>query len=392
MRKGWDYKKLGECFPYIKNGANIKQIKDAKGYPITRIETLSGGLFNRDRMGYADIFDINRFQDYILEDGDLLMSHINSKAYIGRTVEYNSMNDEIIIHGMNLLRIKSNRNIILSPFFQFYTNSWHFKRNIARIRKDAVNQSSFAIADLKRIPIPVPSLAEQQSIVSELDKINELISLKKAQLSDLDTLAQSIFYEMFGDPIENEKGWEVKKLGSLCETSSGGTPSKTHSEYYEGGTIPWLRSGEVSQGFIYETEMFITEAGLNNSSAKFFPPDTVVVAMYGATVGQVGVIKKEMTTNQAICGIFPNKYFYPTFLFYFLMGMKPVYLKDAAGGAQPNISQGIIKNTQVYLPPLSLQQSFARKVEAIEQQKTQITATIKDLKTLLASRMQYWFD
>ena len=114
--------------------------------------------------------------------------------------------------------------------------------------------------------------------------------------------------------------------------------------------------------------------------------------MYGATVGQVGVIKKEMTTNQAICGIFPNKYFYPTFLFYFLMGMKPVYLKDAAGGAQPNISQGIIKITQVYLPPLSLQQSFARKVEAIEQQKTQITATIKDLKTLLASRMQYWFD
>jgi type I restriction enzyme S subunit len=82
MREGWTYKKLGECFPYIKNGANIKQIKDAKGYPITRIETLSGGVFNRDRMGYADIFDINKFQDYLIEDGDLLMSHINSKTYI----------------------------------------------------------------------------------------------------------------------------------------------------------------------------------------------------------------------------------------------------------------------------------------------------------------------
>jgi restriction endonuclease S subunit len=197
---------------------------------------------------------------------------------------------------------------------------------------------------------------------------------------------------MFGDPIVNEKGWEVKKLGEIFETSSGGTPSKSHSEYYEGGNIPWLRSGEVSQGFIYESEMFITDSGLKNSSAKLFPSDTVVVAMYGATVGQVGVIKKEMTTNQAICGIFPNEKYSPIFMFYFLMGMKPIYLRSAAGGAQPNISQGIIKNTLVPLVPLPLQQEFAKRIELIEQQKAQIGSTIKDLETLLASRMQHWFD
>ena len=102
-----------------------------------------------------------------------------------------------------------------------------------------------------------------------------------------------------------KEGWEVKKLGNICETSSGGTPSKSHPEYYEGGNIPWLRSGEISQGHIYETELYITDEGLKKSSAKIFPIDTVVIAMYGATVGQVGILKKEMSTNQAVCGIFP---------------------------------------------------------------------------------------
>ena len=393
MRKGWDYKKLGECFPYIKNGANIKQIKDAKGYPITRIETLSGGLFNRDRMGYADIFDINRFQDYILEDGDLLMSHINSKAYIGRTVEYNSMNDEIIIHGMNLLRIKSNRNIILSPFFQFYTNSWHFKRNIARIRKDAVNQSSFAIADLKRIPIPVPPLAEQQSIVSELDKIHELISLKKAQLSDLDTLAQSIFYEMFGDPIENEKGWEVKKLGEIAAEKLSYGSGASAIEY--DGETRYVRITDITDG----GELDANVVSPNAFDNKYLLNDgDILFARSGATVGKTFLYKPKygrcIYAGYLIRYVPDKKVVSPLYVFSFT---KTNYYKSFISSsqrtvAQPNINAKQYGDLLIPLPPLPLQQSFARKIEAIEQQKTQIIATTKDLETLLASRMQYWFD
>ena len=215
MREGWELKKIGECFSYIKNGANIKQTKGAEGYPITRIETLSGGVFNRDRLGYADVVDLEQYKDHILESGDLLVSHINSKTYIGRTVVYEGKQGENIIHGMNLLRLKHNRSLINSAFLCYYTQSVSFKLDIMRIRKDAVNQSSFAISDFKKIRIPVPVLATQLSIVSELDKLNELIQIKKEQLKDYDTLAQSIFYEMFGDPVENEKGWEVKKLGEV---------------------------------------------------------------------------------------------------------------------------------------------------------------------------------
>ena len=389
MREGLELKKIGECFSYIKNGANIKQTKGAGGYPITRIETLSGGVFNRDRLGYADVVDLEQYKDYILESGDLLVSHINSKTYIGRTVVYEGKQGENIIHGMNLLRLKHNRSLINSAFLCYYTQSVSFKLDIMRIRKDAVNQSSFAISDFKKIRIPVPVLATQLSIVSELDKLNELIQIKKEQLKDYDALAQSIFYEMFGDPVE--KGWEVRKLGDICKTSSGGTPSKAHTEYYN-GEIMWLRSGEVSQGDIYSTEQTITLLGLENSSAKIFPVNTVVIAMYGATVGQVGILRKEMSTNQAICGIFPNGDLTPEYLYYFLISKKAEFLKSAIGGAQANISQQIIRKTLIPLPPLSLQSSFTCKIRQIKLQKAAVQSTITDLETLLAARMQYWFD
>jgi type I restriction enzyme, S subunit len=150
--------------------------------------------------------------------------------------------------------------------------------------------------------------------------------------------------------------WPVEKLGDLCRTGSGGTPLKAKKEYYEGGTIPWLLSGEVSQGEVREATRFITQKGLENSAAKIFPKDTVLVAMYGATAGQVGILRFEAATNQAVCGIFPNKHFIPEFLFYLLLSRKDELVAQAAGNAQPNISQIKIRNTIVPVVPLPEQQ------------------------------------
>ena len=136
-----------------------------------------------------------------------------------------------------------------------------------------------------------------------------------------------------------KQGWEIKKLGEVCETGAGGTPLKTHNDYYAGGTIPWLLSGEVSQGEIFEAKNFITEKGLKNSSAKLFPPNTVLVAMYGATAGQVGILRFEAATNQAVCGILPNDKTIPEYLFYCFLSKKEELVAQAVGGAQPNISR-----------------------------------------------------
>lgn len=273
-----------------------------------------------------------------------------------------------------------------ASFLYYYLMNYRWEGSNKAVMGITLNK-----ATISKHKIAIPPKPTQLSIVSELDKLNELIRIKKEQLKDYDTLAQSIFYEMFGDPVVNEKGWEVKKIGDVCKTSSGGTPSKAHDEYYN-GDILWLRSGEVGQGDIYDTEQTITLLGLENSSAKIFPVNTVVIAMYGATVGQVGILRKEMSTNQAICGILPNGVLTPEYLNYFLLRMKSEFLKLAIGGAQANISQQIIRKTLIPLPPLSLQKYFTCRIRQIEQQKAAIQKTITDLETLLAARMQYWFD
>jgi type I restriction enzyme S subunit len=150
--------------------------------------------------------------------------------------------------------------------------------------------------------------------------------------------------------------WQTKKLGDVCKTSSGGTPLKSHKEYYENGSIPWILSGEVSQGEIYNSRHFITDEGLKNSSAKLFPQETVLVAMYGATAGQVGILKFPATTNQAVCGIFPTQILLPKFIYYFFLSIKDDLLKQAVGGAQPNISQLKIREQQIPIPPIEIQE------------------------------------
>lgn len=140
---------VDDCFVDIKNGANIKQGEIDGGYPITRIETLSDDKFNRDRMGYAGIIDISKYESFVLEDGDLLMSHINSPKYLGRTVMYEKLGDEVIIHGMNLLRLRAKQNLILPAYAEFLFHSRSMREQIAKIMKKSVNQASFSVSDLK---------------------------------------------------------------------------------------------------------------------------------------------------------------------------------------------------------------------------------------------------
>ena len=187
-------------------------------------------------------------------------------------------------------------------------------------------------------------------------------------------------------------GWEYSKIGKLCKTYSGGTPLKNVKEYYQDGTIPWLRSGEVCKKYIDKTEMFITQKGLENSSAKYYPIDTVVVAMYGATAAQVGILKIEATSNQAVCGIIPNSNFQPEFLYYFFSYRKEFLASQAQGGAQPNISQVKIKNLEVPVPPLSEQQSIVDYLDSafakIDAMKANAEKALGEAKALFQASLK----
>jgi type I restriction enzyme, S subunit len=193
-----------------------------------------------------------------------------------------------------------------------------------------------------------------------------------------------------------KQGWEIKKLGDVCETGAGGTPLKAHKDFYEGGTIPWLMSGEVSQGEVFEARNFITEKGLKNSSAKLFPINTVLVAMYGATAGQVGILKFEACTNQAVCGILPNDKTIPEYLFYCFLSKKEELVSQAVGGAQPNISQIKIRNTKIPLPPLPEQQRIVsildKTFSVIERSRNNAEQNLRNAKELFESYLQGVFE
>lgn len=248
-------------------------------------------------------------------------------------------------------------------------------------------------ATISQHKIGFPSLSEQKFIVSELDKINELINLKKTQLSDIDKLAQNVFYEMFGHPLINEKEWKTKKYGECFTIGAGGTPSKSNPLYWDNGIIPWIGSNMCQNCIITETDgKYITSEGLKNSSAKMLDPGTVLVALVGATIGKVALLRICTSTNQniAFIKVNENKLFCPEFVYYHLMNQYDEFMLIGNGDFKM-ANQAFIKSLTIMMPPISLQQEFAKRLKMIEQQKLLINSTVENLETLLASRMQYWF-
>ena len=155
------------------------------------------------------------------------------------------------------------------------------------------------------------------------------------------------------------------RLGDIFEISSGGTPNKKYASYYENGTIPWVKTGDLKEKYVSENIECITEEGVANSSAKLFPPDTVLVAMYGATIGACSILPYSATTNQACAAFLPNKNVMPNYLYYFLLSKKEKFIKDGVGGAQPNISAGYLKNVQFDILELAEQQKIVEQLDKV---------------------------
>jgi type I restriction enzyme S subunit len=160
----------------------------------------------------------------------------------------------------------------------------------------------------------------------------------------------------------------LKKIQDIAETTSGGTPSRNITSYY-GGNIPWIKSGELNDGFIEKSEEYITEEGLNNSSAKVYPKGTLVLALYGATVGKVGILNIEAASNQAVCAIFPNKDVNRDYLFWFFRQKRYDYIKSSFGGAQPNISQKVVKGTLAPIPDYKVQENIVKFLNHYESKR-----------------------
>lgn len=230
--------------------------------------------------------------------------------------------------------------------------------------------------EVARIEIPLPPLEVQEEIVKELEGYQAVIDG-----------AQKVI-DNWKPTLPINPNWEKVKLGEVCKTSSGGTPLTTKEEYYTPAEIPWINSGEVKNGEIKSAIKYISKLGMEKSSAKLMPKETVLVAMYGATAGQVGILKIEATTNQALCCILPNDVFVPKFLYYILRQETNYLLTLCVGGAQPNISQATIKSLKLPVPSIVEQQEIVSKIEEEEKSIEECKKLIEIHKQKINDKIQ----
>ena len=250
-------------------------------------------------------------------------------------------------------------------------------------------------ATISRQKMEFPPLADQQAIVRELDKINKLIGLKKSQLTDLDSLAQSIFYEMFGDPVKGIK-FERSTIGNIITNIKYGTGSPP--QFSDSGFC-FIRATNIKNGHIDSKDMVYIDANEASRIEKCrLSSNDLIIVRSGVNAGDTSnipteyvghyagydiiiTVNKELVNTTYINGVLNNKD-------YVRMIIKPLTRR----AAQPHLNSQQVQGMSIPLPPLPRQQSFAARINAIEQQKQRISASIKDLETILASRMQYWFD
>ena len=255
----------------------------------------------------------------------------------------------------------------------------------AKLRGSTARRRSLPTPTLLAFTIPLPAIEEQESILDRLHAAKTIIEKRETQIRTLSNLIKARFVEMF------ENRYPIVILGDVIKTTSGGTPSKAHPEYYDGGSIPWLTSGEVNAGVITTIKNYITVDGMRNSSAKMIPSNSVVVAMYGATAGVTGLLKVQSTTNQAVCSLLPTEHFVPEYLYYAVASKKEWMISQCQGGGQPNISQGIIKRMELIDAPISVQKQFADFVTQVDKSKVVVQKALDEAQLLFDSLMQEYF-
>jgi len=293
-----------------------------------------------DKIVYITEEDATRLSRYRVQEGDIVYSRrgdVEKCAYIGKA-------ESGWLCGTGCLRISIDSSKADSKFIAYYLSTEDMK---SWISNNAVGTTmpNLNSSILQQVPLSMPSLDEQKRIASILSSLDDKIDLLNRENVTLEAMAKTLFRQRFIE--EAKEDWEEVALGDVVKTTSGGTPSRKHPDYYNNGTIYWVKSKELQGSFISSTEEMITEDAMNNSSAKLLPEKTVLIAMYGATVGEYGILSKPMTCNQAVCALIPNDNYPYTYLYLWTAFMKQEFINLATGAAQQNISQDLIKQQMV---------------------------------------------
>lgn len=390
MREGWELKTLADLFDIGSSKRVYESQWRDSGVPFYRARE----IVKLSRDGFVDnelFIDEDLYKEYankygIPKCGDIMVTGVGTLGVCYVVKE----NDRFYFKDGNTLWFKTKKDT--NPFFVNYAfKSNHIRQQIENCNGATVG--TFTIVRAKQTTIPVPPIEEQELIVSELDLLSDIIEKKKAQLKEYDQLAQSIFYDMFGDPVTNEKGWEVKKLGEVAQGKLSYGSGASAIQY--NGEIRYVRITDIKENG--ELNSDIVSPSAYDEKYLLYDGD-ILFARSGATVGKTFHYKEKYgkcVYAGYLIRLVPNTdMVIPSFLYGYTQSQyyRDFIAKAQNAVAQPNINAKQYSDLPIPLPPLSLQQSFAEKIEAIEKQKELIQQSIKETETLFNSRMDYYFN
>lgn len=355
------------------------------GTPIITVEHLGDNKIIHSNLPLVGDDDKNRLIKYTLKEGDIVFSRVGSvdrRAYV-------SKDEDGWMFSGRCLRVRANNNLVNPRYLSFYFGQESFKETIRMVAVGAT-MPSINTAILSELEVKIPPLPEQTAIAEVLSSLDDKIDLLHRQNNTLEQLAETLFRQWFVhrpelvDGEEAEESWEVGSIDDVCERiNSGGTPS-TRIEAYYNGDINWYSTKELNDGFLFESISKITQEGLDNSSAKLFPENTVVIAIYAApTVGRLGILANEAAFNQAACGFIADesKVCFE-YLYLHLLKSRQQLNDMASGSAQQNLNVGIMKEFEILIPPTVSMNKFREQVRPIFQKIKSNTQQIRTLTQL----------
>lgn len=358
---------------------------------ITDID-LDGKLLDTDPKGV----DANDVDDFLLTDGDIVFARTGNTT--GKSFHYVGSYGPLVFAGF-LIKFNINEDIADSKFI-YYCTQTHSYKNWVSVMSQRSGQPGINSKEYSGLTVPLPPLPEQKKIAKILSKVDEYINEADSMIADLAILKKGMMQKLLTKGIGNENfidssigpipiGWEVKNIDQLCTTTSGGTPKKGVAEYYDNGTIPWVKTGELKQKYVNNIEDSITELALEKSSAKLVKKGTVLLAMYGATIGRVSILGLDASTNQAVCCIICDESkLVNEYLYYHLLLNRDMLVQSGAGAAQPNISQTIVKKYTLAVPTIDEQVKIVTMLNSIDQMIETYEGERRDFSELKRGFMQ----
>lgn len=382
---------------FLKKSRLKTLIEDDKTYQRVTVKINNKGVVPRDtELGK----NIGTKQQFIVKSGQFLMSKIDARNGAFGLVPEN-LEGAIVTNDFPVFDV--DKSVINPEFLVLITTTKEFVKFAQSCSSGTTNRQRIDIDMFLNVKIPLPSLSEQNRIVNAYNKKVKEAEEQEHKAEELERGIKDYLFKIVGISNANPQnrlmgkglrivsfselnkwgldfigktknkinnGFQVYRIKNLCKISSGGTPSRSIKQYYN-GKIPWIKTGELKDEILYDTEEKITEDGLNNSSAKLYPINSLVVAMYGATIGKTAKLGIESTTNQACAVLFDinNEVVITDFLWLYIQSQIDELKKLAYGSAQPNLNAGTIANFKVYVPDLDLQKEI---VEHIFQMKSEI--------------------